>query len=91
MTKFFETIFSRYKCGFRKSFSTQQCLLAMLEKWKRSTDKDKTFGALITDLSKVFNCLDHDLLIAKLNAFGFTLPTLKLIQNYCPIGSKEQK
>ena len=54
----------------------------MLEKWKKSTDKDKTFGALLTDLSKVFNCLDHDLLIAKLNAFGFTLPTLKLIQNY---------
>ena len=51
----------------------------MLEKWKKSTDKDKTFGALLTDLSKVFNCLDHDLLIAKLNAFGFTLPTLKLI------------
>ena len=54
----------------------------MLENWKKSTDKDKTFGALLTDLSKVFNCLDHDLLIAKLNAFGFTLPTLKLIQNY---------
>ena len=40
------------------------------------------FGVLLTDLSKVFDCLNHELLIAKLNAYGFTLPALKLIHNY---------
>ena len=65
MNKFFETTFSRYQCSFRKGFSTQQCLLAMLEKWKRSIDKAKTFGALLTDLSKAFDCIDHELLILK--------------------------
>ena len=39
-------------------------------------------SALLTDISKVFDCLNHKLLTAKLNAYGFTLPALKLIYNY---------
>ena len=76
MTKFFETIFPRYQCAFPKGFNTQQCLLAILEKCKRSIHKGKTFGTLLTDLSKAFDCLDNKLLIAKLNAYGFILPSL---------------
>ena len=54
----------------------------MLEKWKRFVDNSKIFGALLTDLSKAFDCLDHELLIAKLNAYGFSLTALKLVHNY---------
>ena len=54
----------------------------MLEKWKKAVDTKKVFGALLTDLSKAFDCLPHDLIIAKLNAYGFSLPALNLIQNY---------
>ena len=82
ISEFFEIIFSKSQCGFRKGHSTQQCLLAMLEKWKRSVDSGKAFGALLTDLSKAFDCLDHELLIAKLNAYGFSLPALRLIHDY---------
>ena len=82
MSSFFDEIFSKYQYGFRKGFSTQQCLLALLEKWKRSIDRGKVFGALLTDLSKAFDCLNHDLLIAKLNAYGFSLPALRLIHDY---------
>ena len=49
----------------------------MLEKLKKSIDNGKAFDALLTDLSKAFDCLDHELLIAKLNAYGFSLPALK--------------
>ena len=42
----------------------------------------KTFGTLLTDLSKAFDCLSHDLLIAKLNAQGFSKAVLRLVQNY---------
>ena len=40
------------------------------------------FGALLTDLSKAFNCLGDELLIAKLNAYRFSLPALKLVHDY---------
>ena len=82
ISEFFEIIFSKSQCGFRKGHSTQQCLLAMLEKWKRSVDSGKAFGALLTDLSKAFDCLAHELLIAELNAYKVSLPALRLIHDY---------
>ena len=54
----------------------------MLEKWKSAVDKGKSFGALLTDLSKAFDCLSHDLLLAKLHAYGFSLSSLKLTYSY---------
>ena len=51
----------------------------MLEKRNLSKDKGDSFGALLTDLSKVFNCLSHKLLIAELAAHGFSRSALKLI------------
>ena len=47
-----------------------------------AVDNKRNFGALLTDLSKAFDCLPHDLLLAKLNAYGFSLPALKLVQSY---------
>ena len=67
LSTYFEKNYSKFQCGFRKSFSTQHCLLLMLEKWKHAGDNKKVFGALLTDLSKAFGCIYHDLLIAKLN------------------------
>ena len=82
MSEYFESFLSKYQCGFRKGYSAQHCLLSMLEKWKSAIDNKKMFGALLTDLSKAFDCLSHDLLIAKLNAYGFSIAALRLVQNY---------
>ena len=82
ITTHFDQILSPYQCGFRKGFSTQHCLLAMLEKWKVCNDKKLSFGALLTDLSKAFDCLSHELLIAKLHAYGFSYNALKLVSSY---------
>ena len=82
ITIFIDPLLSKYQCGFRKGFSAQHCLLAMLEKWKNVVDKGKVFGVLLTNLSKAFNCLPHELIIAKLNDYGFKLPALKLMQSY---------
>ena len=65
-------MFSKFQYDFRKGFSTQPCHLALSEKWKRSRDR----GVLLTDLSKEFDYLNYDVLIAKLNAGGFSLPAL---------------
>ena len=82
MADFFENILSKYQCGFRKGLSAQQCLLLMIEKWKKSVDKGYAFGAMLTDLSKAFDCIVHDLLIAKLHAYGFDNSSLNFIHNY---------
>ena len=71
MSVYFDKFLSDHQCGFRKGYSAQDCLLNILEKWKNSVNKGKSLGALLTDLSKAFGCLDHELLTAKLNAYGF--------------------
>ena len=51
-------------------------------KWKKAVDNNKVFGALLTDLSKAFYCICHDLFVAKLNAQGLSFPALKMMQDY---------
>ena len=79
---YMEKLFSPFLCGFRKGFSTQHCLMVMLESWKRGLDQRKEVGALLTDLSKAFDCLNHELLIAKLEAYGFDDSSLNYIYSY---------
>ena len=61
------------KClkGFRKSHGTQHSLVTMLEKWKRGVDNGVYVSALFMDLSKVFDTINHDLILAKLKEYRF--------------------
>ena len=54
----------------------------MVDKWKKAVNNNKVFGTLLTDLSKAFDCICHDLFVAKLNAYGLSFPALKMIQDY---------
>ena len=79
---FFEYFFSEYQCGFYKGYSAQHCLLVMTEKWKKTVDYGGVFGALLTDLSKAFDCIPHDLFIAKLEAYSLQKNALNFVYNY---------
>ena len=54
----------------------------MLETWKKAIDEKEVAGAILTDLSKAFDCLNHNLLLAKLNAYGFDNYSLNFIGSY---------
>ena len=70
------------QCGFCKEYSSQHCLLAILEKFKKSVNNRHEFGALLIEFSKVFDCIDHKLLIAKLFWYGGLPTALNLIHSY---------
>ena len=69
-------------CGYREGYSTQHALLRLVENCKKALDQKMNTGAVFIDLSKAFDCLNHDLLIAKLDAYGFTRLALKYIKSY---------
>ena len=69
-------------CGYRKGFSVQHAIISMTEKWRKILDNKGFAGAVLMDLSKAFDCMDHELLIAKLSAYGFDKNALKCIKSY---------
>ena len=76
-------IFSKYLVGFRKGHGPQHCLLFMLEELKEALDNSQLItGILLTDLTKAFDRISHDLLIAKLQAYGLSKKSLKLVYDY---------
>ena len=78
---YFDKFFVKHQCGFRKGYNAQHCLLVMIEKMKEALDKNKVCAAVLTDLSKAFDCLKH-LFVAKLHAFGFDYKSLRVMYTY---------
>ena len=77
MYPYLNQIFSKYQCGFRKGCNAQHCLMAMIEKWRRFLQVGVHVGALLTDLSKAFDCIDHELLIELLNYMLMVLTLMR--------------
>ena len=68
--------------GYRKGSNTQHALMTLLEKWKITLDSNAYAGAIIMDLYKAFDTINHELLLAKLHAYGFDTKALLLIKSY---------
>ena len=79
--EYLNEILSKWKCGFCQGYSAQHCLLVIVKKWRLCLDNGEVSGALLTDLSKAFGCILHDLLIAELAAYGFDYNSLQSFQS----------
>ena len=73
ISSFFENIFCKYQTSFRKGLNPQHGLLAVIEIFYKSVEQEGVYAALVTDLSKAFDCLPHDLIIVKLLPTNWTM------------------
>ena len=88
LTEHFNTIFNNYLAAFRKCFGCQTTFLRLAEDWKKDLDKHQCVGPVLMVLSKAFDCLPHDLIIAKLNAYGLSADACSFL-NSCLTNRKQ--
>ena len=70
LPKHLKNIFNKFLAAFRSGYGCQSTLLRILEDWKKALDNDEYLAAILMVLSKVFDCLPHDLLLLKLESYG---------------------
>ena len=78
INSFVENKISKCVTGFRKSNGTQHSLVVMLEKWRKALDKEENMF-IFMDLSKASDTINHDLLLAKVKAYGFSKQALSFM------------
>ena len=76
-------------CGFRRAHSTQHAPFKLLQAWQKELDNSGFIGTILMNLSKAYDCLPHDLLIAKLGAYGLDRSSLRLLMD--DLNSRKQR
>ena len=61
-----------YQSGFRKNHLTDTCLSFLNDKILKCFDDDLVSGMILIDLQKVFDTINHDILLKKLSIIGFS-------------------
>ena len=82
INSFITNYLSDFLCSYRQGFSTQNALIKFIKSWRKGFDSRGYSGAVLMDLSKAFDTINHKLLIAKLHAYGFYKASLDIISDY---------
>ena len=77
-----EMILSNFISAYKKFYNSNHVLLRLIKNWKKSLDNKNSEGTAVMDLSKAFNCIPHDLLVAKLHAYGLTEDAVTFVYSY---------
>ncbi|XP_047144598.1 uncharacterized protein LOC124818117 [Hydra vulgaris] len=86
---FMEPKFDKLLCGFRRGYSTQHTLIFLLNELHECINNGSIVGTLLMDLSKAYDFIPHDIVISKLEAYGFSNESLKFLISY--ISGRKQK
>ena len=76
------SLFSPFNSAYRESYNTQHVLIRLIEEWRKNLHNNLFIGAVLMDLSKAFDCIPHNLVIAKLAASGFEKNIICYIYSY---------
>ena len=79
IVSFSNEFLSDFISAYRKEYSTNHVLIRLIENWKTTQDKNLFTGTVLMDLSKAFDCILHDLLIAKLHAYGLSFDAVTFL------------
>ena len=82
LSSFTDKALSKFVSTYRKYYSSNHVLLKLIKDWKKSLDDKNIIGAVLVDLSKAFDCIPHDLHVAKLPAYGLSMDAINFIFSY---------
>ena len=82
LSSYAESFLSKFVSAYRKSYSSNHVLLRLIENWKKSLDNKDFVDTVLMDLSKAFDCIPHDLLVAKLHAYDLSNDAVTFIYSY---------
>ena len=82
LSKYSENFLSHILCGFKKAHSTQHVLFKLFQSWQKELDNGGFVGTILMDLSKAYDCIPHELPIAKLKCYGTGKGSLRLLLDY---------
>ena len=91
LSEYTESLLGHILCGFRKGHSTQHALFKLFQSWQKELDNGGFVSTILIDLSKAYDSIPHQLLIAKLKFYGIEKGSLRLLLIVLLIENKGRK